>query len=95
MLRLLRTFRTHLLIHMQQKEKIALEIAEIIASVNGPIYTSNLKCIKITLTTNYHFHIELWYNLLNTKFEPFFTTLLLNVSYSTYIAMKHQTHKMC
>jgi hypothetical protein len=33
---ILRTFVTHLLVHMHQKEKIALEIAARIASVNGP-----------------------------------------------------------
>jgi hypothetical protein len=33
----LRTFGvTHLLVHMDEKEKIALEIAAKIASVNGP-----------------------------------------------------------
>jgi hypothetical protein len=32
----LRSFITHLLVHMHQKEKIALEIAAKIASVNGP-----------------------------------------------------------
>jgi hypothetical protein len=32
-----RTFVTHLLIHMHQKEKIALEIASEFASVNGPL----------------------------------------------------------
>jgi hypothetical protein len=34
---ILRTFVTHLLIHMHQKEKIALELAAKIASVNGPL----------------------------------------------------------
>ena len=33
---ILRTFITHVLVHMHQKEKIALEIAAKIASVNGP-----------------------------------------------------------
>ena len=33
----LRTFITHLLVHMHQKEKIALEIAVKIASVNGSL----------------------------------------------------------
>jgi hypothetical protein len=33
---LLRTFITHLLVHMHQKEKIAREIAGKIASVIGP-----------------------------------------------------------
>jgi hypothetical protein len=33
----LRTFVTHLLVHVHQKEKIALEIAAKIASVNGPL----------------------------------------------------------
>ena len=33
----LRTFVTHLLVHMHQKEKIALEIAAKIASVNRPL----------------------------------------------------------
>jgi hypothetical protein len=33
----LRTFVTHLLVHMHQKESIALEIVAKIASVNGPI----------------------------------------------------------
>ena len=33
---ILRTFVTHLLVHMHQKEKIALEIAAKIASVNRP-----------------------------------------------------------
>ena len=32
----LRTFVTHPLVHMHQKEKIALEIRAKIASVNGP-----------------------------------------------------------
>jgi hypothetical protein len=32
----LQIFVTHLLVHMHQKEKIALEIAVKIASVNGP-----------------------------------------------------------
>jgi hypothetical protein len=32
----LRTFMTYLLVHIHQKEKIALEIAGKIASVNGP-----------------------------------------------------------
>ena len=32
----LRAFITHLLVHMHQKEKIALEIAAKFASVNGP-----------------------------------------------------------
>ena len=32
----LRTFITHLLVHMHQKEKIALEIAAKNGSVNGP-----------------------------------------------------------
>ena len=32
----LRTFITHLLVHIHQKEKIVLEIAAKIASVNGP-----------------------------------------------------------
>jgi hypothetical protein len=32
----LRSFVTHLLVHIHQKEKIALEIAAKIASVNGP-----------------------------------------------------------
>ena len=31
------TFVTHLLVHINQKEKIALEIAAKIASVNGPL----------------------------------------------------------
>ena len=34
---LLRKFVTHLLVHMNQEEKIALEIAAKIASVNGPL----------------------------------------------------------
>ena len=33
---MLKTFVTHLLVHIHQKEKIALEIAAKIASVNGP-----------------------------------------------------------
>jgi hypothetical protein len=33
----LRIFVTHLLVHMNQEEKIALEIAAKIASVNGPL----------------------------------------------------------
>jgi hypothetical protein len=33
---ILRTFVTHLLVHMHQKKKIALEIAAKIASVNWP-----------------------------------------------------------
>ena len=34
---LIRTFITHPLIHIHQKTKIALELAEKIASVNGPL----------------------------------------------------------
>ena len=34
---ILRTFLTYLLVHIHQKEKIALEIAGKIASVNGPL----------------------------------------------------------
>jgi hypothetical protein len=34
---ILRSFITHPLVHMHQKEKIAQEIAAKIASVNGPI----------------------------------------------------------
>jgi hypothetical protein len=33
---ILRIFITHLLVHIHQKKKIALEIAAKIASVNGP-----------------------------------------------------------
>ena len=36
----IRTFVTHVLVHMHQKEKIALEIAAKIASVNGPLAVS-------------------------------------------------------
>jgi hypothetical protein len=35
---ILRTFVTHLLIHIRQKKKIVLEIAAKIASVNRPLY---------------------------------------------------------
>jgi hypothetical protein len=34
---ILKTFLTHLLVHIHQKKKIALEIAAKIASVNGPL----------------------------------------------------------
>jgi hypothetical protein len=33
----LKTFITHLLVHIRQKKKIALEIGAKIASVNGPL----------------------------------------------------------
>jgi hypothetical protein len=34
---ILRTFLTHLLVHIHQKKKIALEITAKISSVNGPL----------------------------------------------------------
>ena len=34
----LRTFITHLLVHIHQKEKIAPEITAKVASVNGPLH---------------------------------------------------------
>ena len=40
----LRTFVTHLLVHMHQKEKIALEIAAKIASVNRPFSFLSNSC---------------------------------------------------
>jgi hypothetical protein len=38
----LRTFITHPLVHIHQKEKIALEIAAKVASVNGPLHCTEL-----------------------------------------------------
>jgi hypothetical protein len=55
---ILRTFITHLLVHMHQKKKIALEIAAKIASVNGSIhkYTCALPLLLRDTLQNIHFH---------------------------------------
>jgi hypothetical protein len=48
---ILRTFLTRLLVvHIQQKEKIALEIAAKIASVNGPLIHSCVRHTKLITT---------------------------------------------
>jgi hypothetical protein len=41
------SFITHLLVHMHQKTKIALEIAAKIASVNGPLRNCQLNMLII------------------------------------------------
>jgi hypothetical protein len=44
---ILRTFITHLLVHIHQKKKIEPKIAAKIASVNGPlVYTRQTYCWK-------------------------------------------------
>jgi hypothetical protein len=50
----LKTFVTHLLIHMHQKEKIALEIAAKIASVNRPL---EILCFVICVE-DYHKNLQ-------------------------------------
>jgi hypothetical protein len=47
----LQTFITHLLVHMHQKEKIALEIVARIASVNRPLNVLQIEVVWVEFVT--------------------------------------------